>query len=106
MRHVVVVSDMKTGKEGDTLITHALGSCLGLTIYDPVAKVGGLLHAMLPLSKINKDIYVDHEGKRVYFCCAGCDATFKKDPAKYIKKLEDAGVVLEKAPQAQDAGKR
>jgi len=55
MRHVVVVSDMKTGKDGDFLITHALGSCLGLTVYDPVAKVGGLLHAMLPLSKINKD---------------------------------------------------
>jgi len=46
---------MKTGKDGDFLITHALGSCLGLTIYDPVVKVGGLLHAMLPLSKINKD---------------------------------------------------
>lgn len=55
MRHVVVVSDMKTGKDGEFLITHALGSCLGLTIYDPVVKVGGLLHAMLPLSKINKE---------------------------------------------------
>ncbi len=55
MRHVVVVSDMKTGKDGDSLITHALGSCLGLVVYDPQAKVGGLLHAMLPLSKINKD---------------------------------------------------
>jgi len=46
---------MKTGKDGEFLITHALGSCLGLTIYDPVVKVGGLLHAMLPLSKINKE---------------------------------------------------
>jgi len=46
---------MKTGRDGDFLITHALGSCLGLAIYDPVVKVGGLLHAMLPLSKINKD---------------------------------------------------
>jgi len=55
MRHVVVVSDMKTGREGDFLITHALGSCLGLAVYDPVARVGGLLHAMLPLSKINKE---------------------------------------------------
>jgi len=53
MRYVVGVGDMKVGKEGDTLVTHALGSCLGLTVYDPVAKVGGMLHAMLPLSKIN-----------------------------------------------------
>lgn len=55
MRHVIVVGDMKTGRKGDTLVTHALGSCLGLMIYDPVAEVGGLLHAMLPLSKINPE---------------------------------------------------
>ncbi len=55
MRHVVLVGDMKVGGEGDTLVTHALGSCLGLMIYDPVAQVGGLLHAMLPLSKINPE---------------------------------------------------
>ena len=53
MRHVVVVGDMKVGKKDDLLVTHALGSCLGLMIHDPVMRVGGLLHAMLPLSKIN-----------------------------------------------------
>jgi len=46
---------MKVGTREDMLITHALGSCLGLMIYDPVARVGGLLHAMLPLSKINAE---------------------------------------------------
>ena len=55
MRHVVVVSDMKIGKNGDVLVTHALGSCLGLTVWDPELRLGGLLHAMLPLSKINKE---------------------------------------------------
>lgn len=35
------------------LVTYSLGSCLGVTIYDPVAKVGGLLHLMLPDSSIN-----------------------------------------------------
>jgi chemotaxis protein CheD len=53
MRHVVQVGDMKIGVRGDVVVTHALGSCLGLMVYDPVAKVGGLLHAMLPLAKIN-----------------------------------------------------
>ena len=53
MRHVVVVGDMKIGRDADLIVTHALGSCLGLVVYDPVEKVGGLLHAMLPLSKIN-----------------------------------------------------
>jgi chemotaxis protein CheD len=53
MRHIVQVGDMKVGKRGDVIVTHALGSCLGLMVYDPEAQVGGLLHAMLPLSKIN-----------------------------------------------------
>ena len=53
MNHVVLVGDMKTGCKGDMIVTHALGSCLGLMVYDPGARVGGLLHAMLPLSKIN-----------------------------------------------------
>jgi chemotaxis protein CheD len=53
MRYVVGVGDMKFGKKGDMIVTHALGSCLGLMAYDPETEVGGLLHAMLPLSKIN-----------------------------------------------------
>jgi chemotaxis protein CheD len=53
MNYIVAVGDMKIGLEVDTIVTHALGSCLGLMVYDPVAKVGGLLHAMLPMSKIN-----------------------------------------------------
>ncbi len=55
MKYVVAVGDMKIGQEVDMVVTHALGSCLGLMVYDPIAKVGGLLHAMLPLSKINPD---------------------------------------------------
>src|SRR5664279_1366343 len=35
------------------LTTYSLGSCLGVAVYDPVAKVGGLLHAMLPDSTID-----------------------------------------------------
>ena len=48
------VSDMKvSGKKGDVIVTHALGSCLGIAVHDPVAFVGGLLHVMLPLSTID-----------------------------------------------------
>lgn len=38
---------------GVILTTYSLGSCLGVAIYDPVVKVGGLLHAMLPDSSID-----------------------------------------------------
>ena len=46
--------------------------------------------------KINKAVHADHQGKRVYFCCADCVEPFRKDPDKYIQKLEGAGVVLER----------
>jgi len=50
--------------------------------------------------KINKKIFADHGGKRVYFCCKGCIGAFKKNPQKYIKALEKSGVTLDKAPKA------
>ena len=53
MRLIVSVGEMKIGQKEDRLATHALGSCLGLTVYDTVVQIGGLLQAMLPLSKIN-----------------------------------------------------
>ena len=37
----------------DVLVTYALGSCIGVAIYDPVARVGGMLHIMLPESSID-----------------------------------------------------
>lgn len=54
MRHVVAVADMKVSNQpGDEIVTYALGSCLGITIYDPASRVGGMLHVMLPLSTID-----------------------------------------------------
>ena len=36
---------------------------------------------------INKNLYTEYEGKKVYFCCQGCVDEFKKDPEKYLSKL-------------------
>ncbi len=36
------------------LVTRGLGSCLGITIYDPVKKIGGMVHTMLPDIEIAK----------------------------------------------------
>lgn len=47
--------------------------------------------------KINKDLFVEHEGKKIYVCCKGCIAAIEKDPEKYLAKLEKEGVVLEKS---------
>lgn len=53
---VVGVADLLVSSDPDgTIITHALGSCIGLTVYDPVARVGGMLHYMLPSADLNKE---------------------------------------------------
>jgi len=53
-RIVVGISDMKVSADiNDVLITYALGSCLGVAVYDPWVRVGGLLHFMLPDSSLD-----------------------------------------------------
>lgn len=53
---VVGIADMKVSNNPNTaLITYSLGSCLGIVIYDPVVKVGGLLHIMLPEANDEKN---------------------------------------------------
>ena len=53
-RVTVGVGDLAvSNKEGDEIITFSLGSCVGVAIWDRQVKVGGLLHVMLPESKLN-----------------------------------------------------
>ena len=44
----VGIADMKIARQEGELITYALGSCIGIAFYDPMIKLGGLLHIMLP----------------------------------------------------------
>lgn len=44
----VGIGDMKILRQEGTLITYSLGSCVGITLYDPMIKLGGMLHIMLP----------------------------------------------------------
>ncbi|MHC4760307.1 MAG: YHS domain-containing protein [Planctomycetota bacterium] len=36
---------------------------------------------------INKEVFIEYKGKKVYFCCPGCDEKFTADPEKYLGKL-------------------
>ena len=47
----VGISDWKVGKPPDVVVTYALGSCIGICLYDKVKKIAGLSHIMLPDSK-------------------------------------------------------
>jgi YHS domain-containing protein len=37
--------------------------------------------------KIDKNVFVEYQGKKVYFCCADCKAKFEAEPEKYLSKL-------------------
>lgn len=45
--------------------------------------------------KIDKNVYLDYQGQRVYFCCTACKETFLKDPDKYFRKFAQEGVLPE-----------
>ena len=52
---VVGISDLKCSNQPkDVIITYALGSCIAVVIYDPMVRVGGMLHFMLPDSTLDK----------------------------------------------------
>jgi chemotaxis protein CheD len=52
----VDISDMKLSRNReDVIVTYSLGSCVGLTLYDPLAGVGAMIHCMLPMSKIDPE---------------------------------------------------
>jgi len=56
VNRVVDIADMVvTGNMQDILVTHSLGSCIGVTIWDPQIRVGGMIHYMLPTSTISPD---------------------------------------------------
>jgi chemotaxis protein CheD len=53
---VVGMADLQLSRTlGERLVTYALGSCLGITVWDPVARVAGMLHVMLPSSTIDAE---------------------------------------------------
>lgn len=55
-RVVIGVGDMAVSNNSIvTLSTYALGSCVGVIVFDPVSKAGGILHLMLPDSTISPD---------------------------------------------------
>ncbi len=55
-RVIVGVGDMAVSNNTQVILsTYALGSCIGVIVYDPVGKIGGILHLLLPDSTISPD---------------------------------------------------
>jgi len=64
----VGMAEMKVSSAPSVMITRGLGSCVGITLYDPVKKIGALAHPMLP--DIDK-------------------AKAKSNPAKFVNSVID-----------------
>ena len=66
---IVGIGDIKCGRGEQSIATYALGSCVGVCLYDEQTGIGGLLHALLPYSKKTKMVdsarYVDTGVKRL-----------------------------------------
>jgi chemotaxis protein CheD len=72
---IVGISDIKISNGlNDVIITYALGSCIGIAVYDPIARVGGLLHYMLPDSALDERKAKDNPAM---FADSGIPALFK-----------------------------
>lgn len=52
-------------------------------------------------SAIDKDLYVDVNGKRIYVCCKGCIEPIRKDPQAALAALAKAGQAAEDTPIVQ-----
>ena len=80
----------------------ALCAALALTVSARAADDAGKKEAAKPINKkcpvehgdVDPKVTIQHDGKTIGFCCAGCDEEFKKDPAKYMaviaKEQKDA----------------
>jgi len=83
---IVGISDIKISNGlNDVIITYALGSCIGIAVFDPIAKVGGMLHYMLPDSSLderkakeNPAMFADTGIPSLFKACYGLGAEKKR----------------------------
>ena len=82
----VGMADLNVCKSPDGITTLGLGSCVGICIRDPVAKIGGLAHAMLPDSR-----QIENNSNRAKFADTGIEDLVKKILAMGGRKAKIAG---------------
>lgn len=56
-----------------------------------VIHAGTQTHCPIGGGEVVEEVFVDHEGQRIYFCCPGCDGPFLKDPAKHLSDIGAKG---------------
>ncbi|MCR4317759.1 MAG: hypothetical protein NUW37_15565 [Planctomycetes bacterium] len=72
------------------------------TEASPVIDLGNAKCPVLG-GNVNKNVFTDFEGFRIYFCCPGCDRRLKANPETYMSKLlEDTGVSAENKAKIEE----
>lgn len=103
-RIIGIAEAVITNNPLDILITYSLGSCLGVSMWDPVAKVGALAHFMLPSSK---KATAQQAGKPFAFVDTGLVAMLEDvyarggEPARLIVKIAGAASPMDAAKRFQ-----
>ena len=102
----VGIADMKVARMQGLLITYALGSCIGIAMYDPVIRLGGLLHIMLPSAE---NVAVDNIFK---FADTGIQEMLRKMQvfggmkSRYICKIAGGAKMFEMQGNLGNIGQR
>jgi len=98
---VVGISDLKVSNNpADSMVTYALGSCIAVAVYDPAAKVGGLLHYMLPDSTLDAEkaretpgMFADTGIPLLFKSCYGMGA----DKRRMVVKVAGGASILDES---------
>ena len=91
MKHFVGIGEMAISNQlEDSLITHALASCVGVTIYVPRLHVGGMIHVALP----NRMVHSDIQYKSGYYADIGMPLFIRRFQEDYGCQLKDMDVRL------------
>jgi len=82
----------------EILVTYSLGSCVGVVVYEPFRRVGGMLHFMLPDSEINLErarekpgVFADTGIPLLLQSCRALGADLKKLQVKLVGGAELLG---------------
>ena len=106
---IVSVSDAKVSNDpADVIVTYSLGSCIGICLYDPATKIGGMLHYQLPDSKMDTErskkkplMYADTGVKILVEKLMSMGANKKRMQVKIA-----GGAEMAAGPKGFDIGKR
>lgn len=108
-RIIIHVSDAKVSNDpADVLTTYSLGSCIGVCLYDPATKIGGMLHYQLPDSKMDTE---RAKKKPFMFADIGMKIMVEKLVSmgamkKRMKVKIAGGAAMDAGPKGFDIGKR